>query len=274
MTTGQKERRHPYDASRSRRGAFDAHRVVAFVMLTIGPWFLACPGCSLHFRTWTDYGYNEISRTKRTETLPPHSYSYTLEHREGMYWLRFDAHKLCRKVTVRKVREQAKVTLKAPLAPYYLAIGAVLAACSIPFYYMAAKANNSSRRRNNALTGTFAFLTPGLTLVGFGTYQKLVEGTTTKELGTIERTEPGKPYPCGSMPAKGLLVKVGTKTGTVSLGRTDAQGRVLLPHSQLQPLIRRSMGKIVKVYLDVMIDDEELGELNVPWPLDRKWLRD
>ncbi len=76
------------------------------------------------------------------------------------------------------------------------------------------------------------------------------------------------------MPAKGLLVKVGTKTGTVSLGRTDARGRVLLPHSQLQPLIRRSMGKIVKVYLDVMIDDEELGELNVPWPLDRKWLRD
>ncbi len=206
--------------------------------------------------------------------MPTKTYSFTLEHREGLYWLRFEAHRLCRDVTVRRVREQAKVTLKAPLAPYYLAIGAVLAACSIPFFYMAAKASSSARKRNNALTGTFAFLTPGLSLVGFGTYQKLVEGTTTKDLGIVERKEPGQTHSCGRSPASGLSVKVGTKTGVVSLGVTDAKGRVLLPHSQLQPLIRREMGKIVKVYLDIMVEDQDLGELNVPWPLDRKWLRD
>ena len=231
-------------------------------------------GCSLHFRTWTDYTYKELSHSKTTEQVPTKTYRFVLEHKEGLYWLKFEANKLCRDVTVRKVREQAKVTLKAPLAPYYLAIGAVLAACSIPFFYMAAKADSSARRRNNALTGTFAFVTPGLTLVGFGIYQKLVEGTTTKDLGTLERKQPGKAYACGKSPAAGLPVKVGTKTGVVSLGVTDAHGRVLLPHSQLHPLVRREMGKIVKVYLDIILDDNELGELNVPWPLNRKWLRD
>ncbi len=225
-------------------------------------------GCSLHFRVWTGYETKVLSRRRAVERLPNSKHSFKLVFEKGRYYLAFRETRLCRKVSIEKVQETAKVRVRAPLAPYYMAIGAVVAACSVPFFYMAAT-STGDRKRNNALVGSFAFLAPGAGLLGFGLYQHFAQGTRTTDLGTSERRREGQAQPCGSGPAAGRTVKVGTQVGLVVLGKTDARGRILLPHQMIQPLIRRELGKIVKVYIEVYLDGDLLGTANVPWPLSR-----
>ncbi|MCD6500374.1 MAG: hypothetical protein J7M25_18920 [Deltaproteobacteria bacterium] len=241
---------------------------MALSVATIGV-MLAASGCAAHFRIWTEYSYKKIGQEKRIVHLDKGRFQYRLKYDKGVYWLLFSKQKLCQEVSEDLVREVAKVRIKAPLAPYYLGLGAVVMGISAPFFYMSAAAKDSTRRRNNALVGSLAFLAPGAALVALGIYQKMVEGTNTKVLGITHRKHPGKVSVCGTRPAKGHYVKVGTATGIQSLGTTDANGRVLVPASQLQPLVRHRFHKIVKVYLDVILDETHLGEMTVPWPIRR-----
>jgi len=243
--------------------------IVSIVTVLAVVAILASSGCSAHFRIWTEYSYKKIGQEKRTVHLKQGRFQYRLKYEKGMYWLVFSEQQLCQQVSEDLVREVAKVRIKAPLAPYYLGLGAVVMAISAPFFYMSQAAKDSTRRRNNALVGSLAFLAPGAALVALGIYQKVVEGTTTKVLGITHRKHPGTVTVCGTKPAKGHYVKVGTATGIQALGRTDGSGRVLVPAARLQPLVRHRSHKIVKVYLDIILDETNLGEMTVPWPLRR-----
>ena len=229
---------------------------------------LQLSGCG-HFRTYTNYKYNKVDEKTETKKLKNPVYKTKIIQKEKDYYLKIQEKQQCRELAQDILEEQAQIKTVAPLSWIYIGGGAALAAVSIPFYYMAGKAENTTRKRNNSLVGSFLFLVPGLAAIGFGIYQRLQVGTKTETLGKTTRTTSEKAIPCGSQPATGKEIKLGTRIGTLLLGKTDEQGEIKLPHRTIQPLIRHSFDKIEKVYIDVILENDNLGEIDIPWPVKR-----
>jgi hypothetical protein len=222
-----------------------------------------------HFRTYTKYSYKKLGQEKKTVKLPKKTYDYQIVYHDEAYWLKITEKTTCKHLTQEVLEESATVEVKAPLAWYYIGGGSLIAALSTPFYYLAGSAKSKERTRNNALVGSFLFLLPGLALLGFGIYQKLVAGTKTESLGKKKKTINAEETPCGSAPVVAQEVLLGTRTGTQSAGKTNKKGEVKLPHNSIKPLKRYRFHKVVKVYLDVFLGTENLGEVDVPWPTRR-----
>ena len=225
---------------------------------------LSLSGCG-HFRTYTNFNYNKVGEKTETQKIKTPVYTTEIIKNDEDYYLKIQERQQCRELQLHILEETATIKTTAPLAWYYVGGGAVFASLSIPFYYMAGKAESSARTRNNALIGSFLFLLPGLAAIGFGLYQHLESGSTTKSLGVTSRTINEKTIHCGTAPAAFKEVHLGTRIGTQPVGKTDEHGKIKLPHRSIQPLIRHSFDKIEKVYLDVILENESLGEIDVPW---------
>ena len=222
-----------------------------------------------HFRTYTNYSYRKLGEEKKTKKLKKKTYTKEIVFHDDAYWLKLTEQRHCKKLKQDILEESATVEVKAPLSWYYVGGGALVAGLAIPFYYLAGTSKSSERRRNNALVGSFLFLLPGLALLGFGIYQRFVAGSETKTLGKTKKVSDEEAFICGTAPVVDEEVKLGTRTGTQPVGKTNKKGEVKLPHRSIQPLIRYRFNKIVKVYLDVILGTDNLGEINVPWPTKR-----
>lgn len=223
----------------------------------------AATACS-PFQTWTRYSYKKLGTETKTITLPEETYLYRLVTTPQGYFLQLRRRTHCKHMVQDRVRETVHHKVKAPASLYYIILGSVVAAISVPFYVIGARASGKTRR-NNILMGTLMFLVPGGALAGVGGYLKAMEGTTRTDLGITRRTVRSKKFVCKTRPVDNRKVSVGTLLGRVAIGKTDAQGSIRLSHLTLKPLVRYQFSKVTKVYLDIYLEGEDIGELDVPW---------
>jgi len=188
----------------------------------------------------------EVQRNIRREIRVTHEIQgerLTLQFQEIMFCrhVQFDVEKMS------LVRTQTR-----PGAGYYMLLGGLIAALSIPSYYMGFANSTGTARAIHLSVGTGIFLGPGLAIGGYGLWKRLEENTTVEEAGNVRREVKSTDFTCGkSPPAEGSRVEVLTRIGRVPLGNLPADGRITADLTRLQPLRSEETGK---TYLDVFVD--------------------
>ncbi len=188
----------------------------------------------------------EVQRNIRREIRVTHEIQgdrLTLQFQEILFCrhVQFDVEKMS------LVRTQTR-----PGAGYYMLLGGLIAALSIPSYYMGFANSSGTARAIHLSVGTGIFLGPGLAIGGYGLWKRLEENTTVEEAGNVRREVKSTDFSCGkSPPAEGSRVEVLTRIGHVPLGNLPADGRITADLSRLQPLRSEETGR---TYLDVFVD--------------------
>jgi hypothetical protein len=193
----------------------------------------------------------EVQRNIRRETRVSH------ELAGDRLTLRFEEILFCRHVQFDVARMSLVRTETRPGAPYYMMLGGLVAALSIPSFYMGLADSTGTARAIHLSVGTGIFLGPGLALGGYGLWKRLEERTTVEDAGDVRREVKSTDFTCGkTTPAAGTRVEVLTRTGHVSLGTLPADGRVTADLARLQPLRSEETGRS---YLDVFLGGDRVG---------------
>ncbi len=178
--------------------------------------------------------------------------------------LRFEEIHFCRHVQFDVARMSLVRTETRPGARYYMMLGGLVAALSIPSFYMGLGNSTGTARAIHLSVGTGIFLGPGLALGGYGLWKQLEERTTVEDAGDVRREVKSTDFACGKAPpAEGARVEVLTRVGHVSLGTLPADGRVTADLTRLQPLRGEDSGR---AYLDVFIGGDRVGTVVIPDP--------
>jgi len=223
---------------------------------------LGAAGCT-NLRYYATYRYDH-ARTEKVRTPLKQSEYLSGIFREGGAWvLKVLELKRCEQKEVEIARETAVVTISSPTWYYYLGLGGLQTGLSTPFWVLGARAGGKDRR-DNFLVGSFIFLVPGLAIMAIGAYLKLVSGTEEKPMGLRHRVKHRVEVACGTGPAAGRRVTLGTRTGPIELGKTDAQGRLPFPVDRVRPLVRWNGGDVEKVFFEVFVGDAPSQEVKVP----------
>lgn len=226
---------------------------------------VAFTGCS-PYHTWTTYSYNKLGYETKTIELANREYQVKFIQTQMRYLLRITEHVFCQRIKEERSEEVLVHRVKAPSWLYLTLLGSAFVAISVPFYIIAGKAKGT-KRTANLLVGSLLFLTPGLVMGTVGIYLKLMEGTTRRKLGIVTRPVLKEKTPCGQRPAADRAVSLMTRVGRISIGKTDKQGRIVVPKI-IRPMIRYENEKIKKIYLEVFVEDRSIGEYTVPWKID------
>ncbi len=224
---------------------------------------LGAAGCT-NLRYYATYKYKHVRTEKVRKPLKQSQYLSGIFREGGSWVLKVLELKRCEQKEVEVARETAVVTITSPTWYYYLGLGALQAGLSTPFWVLGARAGASKDRRDNYLVGTFIFLVPGLAIAAIGAYLKLVSGTEEKPMGLRHLVKHRAEVACGTGAAQGRRVTLGTRTGPIELGKTDAQGRLPFPVDRVRPLVRWNGGAVEKVFFEVFVEDAPSQEVKVP----------
>jgi hypothetical protein len=195
----------------------------------------------------------EVQRNIRREIHVTH------EIREDRLTLEFQEILFCRHVQFDVEKMSLVRTQTRPGAGYYMALGSLIAALSIPSFYMGIANSSGTARAIHLSVGTGIFLGPGLALGGYGLWKRLEERTTVEDAGNVRREVKSTDFSCGKAPpSEGSRIEVLTRTGHVPLGNLPADGRITADLSRLQPLRSEDTGK---TYLDVFLDSVRVGTI-------------
>ncbi|MFH2006917.1 MAG: hypothetical protein ABI333_10065 [bacterium] len=220
-------------------------------------------GCE-NLRYYTSYQYKHVRREVTRSPTGEREYMSGI-YRQGDAWvLRVMELRTCEHKTVEIAEETAKIKVRAPTWYWFLGLGALQTTVSTPFWVLGARSVKSSEATKQYLVGTFVFLVPGLAIMSVGLYYKLRTGTYYKKLGVRRRVRKSVTLPCGVVPAVGRGVRLGTRTGQLALGKTDAKGQLSLPGGPVRPLVRWKDGKVEKAYFDVFVEQEPGHEVRLP----------
>jgi len=193
----------------------------------------------------------EVQRNIRKEIRVEH----TLEGDRLV--LRFEEIQFCRHVQFDVAKMSLIRTETRPGAPYYMMLGGLVAALSIPSFYMGLGNSTGTARAIHLSVGTGIFLGPGLALGGYGLWKHLEEKTTVEDAGDVRREVKSTDFACGKAPPEeGSRVEVLTRIGHVSLGTLPGDGRVTADLTRLQPLRSEESGR---TYLDVFLGGTRVG---------------
>jgi hypothetical protein len=195
----------------------------------------------------------EVQRNIRREIRVTH------EINQNRLTLQFQEILFCRHVQFDVEKMSLVRTQTRPGAAYYMMLGGLIAALSIPSYYMGVANSSGTARAIHLSVGTGIFLAPGLSIGGYGLWKRLEESTTVEDAGNVRREVKSTDFTCGkAAPAAGSRVEVLTRIGHVPLGELPADGRITADLERLQPLRNEESGRI---YLDVFVNSERVGTI-------------
>lgn len=170
---------------------------------------------------------------------------------ENRLELMFTEHRFCRHVQYDVERVRVVHTTTNPGAKYYMILGSLISALSLPSYYMGFARSSGTASAIHFSVGTGIFLGPGLTIGGYGLFKYLEETTHVEDAGNARRELKSTMFSCGhSTPAAGTRVELLTRIGHVSLGTMPEDGRILVDLTQIQPLHNEETGRS---YVDVFV---------------------
>lgn len=195
----------------------------------------------------------EISKTFRESISFDYAVTGTKIH------IRLKSIRNCRQIQYNVESLSTIETVQYPLARYYLMIGSILAALSLPSFYMAAFKSEGKSSWIQAGIGTGVFLGPGLGIGGYGFLKIQEESTVTKHIGNVRREISSKEIVCGTDDfTKKKRIDLLTRTGPENVGFTDEKGRLEIDCSKMEPLVNENR-KIR--YFELMVDGESLGKI-------------
>ncbi len=198
----------------------------------------------------------EVQRNIRRELRVHHQVDGNRLH------LRFEEILFCRHVQFDVEKMSLVRTQTRPGAAYYMLLGSLVAALSIPSYYMGFGDSTGTARAIHLSVGTGVFLGPGLALGGYGLWKRLEERTTVEEAGDVRREVKSTDFACGKVPPpEGSRVEVLTRIGHVSLGVLPSDGRIIVDLGRLQPLHSEETGRS---YLDIFVGAARVGTVILP----------
>ncbi len=187
----------------------------------------------------------EVQRDIRREIRVTHQVS------DDRLELRFEEHRFCRHVQYDVERMKLVRSLSNPGSQYYMMLGGLIAALSIPSYYMGFARSTGTARAIHFSVGTGIFLGPGLAIGGYGLFKRMEERTSVEDAGNVRREIRSTTFTCGkSLPAAGSRVELLTRIGHVPLGTMPEDGRILVDLSRIEPLRNEDTGR---AYVDVFV---------------------
>ena len=246
----------------SPRGAYFFLGVAARLLLGVAAPIALGAGCT-NLRYFTTYRY-ESPRLEIEKVPLKEKESLVGLFKDSRGWfLRVMELRRCEQREVEVSEEIARITVTSPTWLYFVGLGALQASLSAPFWALGARAEGPDRR-NHFLVGSLVFLAPGLAILGVGAYFRLVSGTEERRMGQRRRVKGTAEVDCGVEAAGGKQVTLGTRTGHVRLGKTDAQGLIPFPVETGRPLVRWEGGRPVKAYFEVFVEDNPAQEVRLP----------
>lgn len=220
-------------------------------------------GCA-NLRVYTSYEYKHV-RTETKKKPTGERAFMTGIFPDGAGWVvRVMETQTCAQQTIEVAEETAKVKITAPTWFYFVGLGALTTSVSTPFWVLGSLAKVKTEATKHYLLGSLMFLLPGLAIISAGIYYRLRAGTFHKKMGLKRRVKGTVDVPCKVALAVGRQVRLGTRTGQRTLGRTDARGTVRLVAEGLRPLVRWDGDRVVKAYFDVQVDNEPGQEVRLP----------
>lgn len=220
-------------------------------------------GCA-NLRVYTSYEYKHVRTEMKKKPTGERAYMAGI-FRDGTGWVvRVMETQTCAQQTVEVAEETAKIKVTAPTWFYFVGLGALTTSVSTPFWVLGSMAKNKTEATKHYLIGSLMFLLPGLAIISAGIYYRLRAGTFYKKIGLRSRVKSTVDVPCKVALAVGRQVRLGTRTGQTTLGRTDAHGNVRLVAEGLRPLVRWDGDRVVKAYFDVQVGSEPGQEVRLP----------
>lgn len=173
--------------------------------------------------------------------------------------LAFEEQRFCRHVQYDVERVSLVHSETRPGAEYYMMLGGLIAALSLPSYYMGFERSTGTARAIHLSVGTGIFLAPGLAIGGYGLFKRLEESTRVADAGNTRREIKSTVFACGkAVPAAGSRVELLTRTGHVSLGAMPEDGRIIADLGQIAPLHNEETGRS---YVDVFVDGNRVDTI-------------
>ncbi len=183
----------------------------------------------------------------------------THEVSDNRLTLFFEEISYCRHVQYDVEKMSLIRTETRPGSLYYMALGSLVAALSVPSYYMGIAKSSGTARAIHFSVGTGLFLGPGLALGGYGAWKFLEEETVSEDIGNVRREVKNTDFSCGQgPPPEGARVEVLTRTGHVDLGILPVNGRITADLARLSPMVNDQTGK---AYLDVFVNSMRIGTI-------------
>ncbi len=178
--------------------------------------------------------------------------------REGsILTLRFKVEKRCRQIQYDVEKLSIVNTYQVPYTRYYMALGALVMAFSIPSYYMGFFKSQGGAAATHIGIGTGLFLLPGVALGGYAFFQSRKERTEEKQIGQVRRAIKTKEHPCGTVPLSGTpKVELLTRDGYHLLGRLVSGGTLSFDYSTIRPLYSETRHRF---YYEVFVDRQSVG---------------
>ena len=224
---------------------------------------LGLTGCA-NLRVYTTFEYKHVRTEMRKKPTGERAFLAGIFRDKEGWTVRVMETETCEQQKIEVAEETAKIKVTAPTWYYFVGLGALTTTVSTPFWILGSLAKQKTERTKHYLVGSLLFLLPGLAIIGTGLYYRLREGTFYKKMGQRRRVKSKIEIPCKVSPAVGRHVRLGTRTGQKSLGRTDAKGVVRLDITGLRPLVRWSGGRVAKAYFDVQVENEPGQEVKLP----------
>ncbi|MBU1534832.1 hypothetical protein KKF84_05900, partial [Myxococcota bacterium] len=171
--------------------------------------------------------------------------------------LRFSEEKFCRNVEYDVEKLSITKTYQAPNAKYFMGIGGLLMALSLPSYYMGFFRSEGSASAVHIGIGSGLFFLPGLALSAYSFYRLSQERSETQAIGQVRRVIKSREYPCGVLVLKGEhKVEILTKSGPHVVGVIHGTGTATFDIKMAKPLYSESRQDF---YYEVFVDKESVG---------------